>query len=100
MEYIVITLSACVDITSGAIRDHMSTSALRRAIKEAGSQAILGGLVGVTQTAVSNWLHRSKRVPAEYVLAIEASTGVSRHDLRPDLYPREPRVSPVIQQVA
>ena len=34
-------------------------------------------------------LNRARRASAEYVLAIEAATGVSRHDLRPDLYPRE-----------
>ena len=28
-------------------------------------------------------------MPAEYVLRTEAATGVSRHDLRPDIYPRE-----------
>ena len=29
------------------------------------------------------------RVPAERVLKIEEVTGVSRHELRPDLYPAE-----------
>jgi DNA-binding transcriptional regulator YdaS (Cro superfamily) len=28
-----------------------------------------------------------ERVPAERVLAIEAATGVPRHELRPDIYP-------------
>jgi DNA-binding transcriptional regulator YdaS (Cro superfamily) len=32
-------------------------------------------------------VHKSKRVPAEYVLLVEKATGVSRHKLRPDLYP-------------
>ncbi|AYY98831.1 chaperone [Burkholderia multivorans] len=31
-------------------------------------------------------------VPAERVLAIEAATGVSRHELRPDLYPSNEQV--------
>lgn len=31
-----------------------------------------------------------RRIPAERVLEIEAATGISRHDLRPDIYPREP----------
>lgn len=34
-----------------------------------------------------------RRIPAERVLALEAATGISRHDLRPDLYPRESRRS-------
>lgn len=40
--------------------------------------------LGISRNAVGKW----KRVPAERVLAIEAFTGISRHDLRPDIYPR------------
>jgi Putative antitoxin of bacterial toxin-antitoxin system, YdaS/YdaT len=29
-----------------------------------------------------------RRVPTERVLEIERATGISRHDLRPDIYPR------------
>jgi TorA maturation chaperone TorD len=45
--------------------------------------------LGVTQPNVWHWLHKAERVPAEYVLKIEQATGgqVSRHDLRPDIYP-------------
>lgn len=35
----------------------------------------------VTRSAVLQW----KAVPIEYVEAIEALTGISRHDLRPDV---------------
>lgn len=64
-------------------------SALQRAIKKAGSQKVLGRLIGATQQAVSTWHKAAKGVPAEYVIAIERHTGVSRHDLRPDIYPLE-----------
>ena len=65
-------------------------SPLERAIKAAGSQKKLAEQLGVGQTAVSNWVTRKhRRIPAERVLPIEALTGVSRHELRPDLYPRE-----------
>jgi hypothetical protein len=30
---------------------------------------------------------RRKSLPAEHVLAVEAATGISRHELRPDIYP-------------
>ncbi len=63
--------------------------ALLLAVERAGSQAALGRIAGVSTTAVWKWVQSSKRVPAEYVRAIEAATGVSRHDLRPDIYPRE-----------
>lgn len=63
--------------------------ALTLASKLAGSNAALARICGISPTAVWKWVQRSKRVPAEYVLRIEAATGVSRHDLRPDIYPRE-----------
>ncbi|HGM5182253.1 TPA: transcriptional regulator [Pseudomonas aeruginosa] len=40
-----------------------------------------------SQPRIWQCLHRNLRVPAELVLPIEAATGVSRHELRPDLYP-------------
>ena len=45
----------------------------------------LGARFGVNKTTVRYW--ERKRVPAERVLEIERETGVSRHELRPDLYP-------------
>lgn len=58
----------------------------------AGTQEALAELLGVSQPTVSNWLNRSKQLPAEYVLRTERFTGVSRHDLRPDIYPRDAMV--------
>jgi len=61
---------------------------LKKAIDAAGNQTILARKLGFKRPgAVNNWLNRNKRVPAERVLAVEAATGVSRHELRPDLYP-------------
>ena len=37
----------------------------------------------ITPQAISQW----KQVPAERVLDVERATGVSRHKLRPDIYP-------------
>lgn len=64
-------------------------SALQRAIDKAGSQKALGRLIGTTQQNVSTWHKATRGVPAEYVIPIEKHTGVSRHDLRPDIYPVE-----------
>jgi TorA maturation chaperone TorD len=54
-----------------------------------GGQTQLARLLGVKQANVWHWLNKADRVPGEYVLAIESATGgqVTRHDLRPDLYP-------------
>lgn len=73
----------------------MSTEALKRAVEAAGGQAALARQIGVTQSVVWYWLERSKRgLPAEHVSAVEAASGISRHELRPDLYP-PPAVTPV-----
>lgn len=61
--------------------------ALQSALALAGGQSALARICGISQPAVWKWLQSSKRVPAEYVLRIEAETGVSRQHLRPDLYP-------------
>ncbi len=61
--------------------------ALRDAVARIGSQSAAGRLLGVTQQAVSGWIKERKHLPAEHVLAVEAGSGVSRHALRPDLYP-------------
>ena len=65
-------------------------SAIERAVALIGSQAKLASALGVSGMAVSQW--RRRGIPAERVLAIERATGyrVSRHELRPDIYPREP----------
>ncbi len=68
----------------------MGGDALAAAVDLVGGQAKLARILGVSQPNVWHWLHKSERVPGEYVLKIEEATGgkVSRHDLRPDLYPR------------
>lgn len=64
------------------------SDALRRACEIAGGQKPLAERIGTRQSRVWYWLERSKRgVPAEFVLPIEEATGVSRSELRPDLWP-------------
>lgn len=64
----------------------MRDAALDKAIGAAGGVRALARSLGVSQPAISSW----KRVPADRVLSVEASTGVPRSDLRPDIYPKEP----------
>ncbi|GGB21341.1 hypothetical protein GCM10011380_08630 [Sphingomonas metalli] len=63
--------------------------ALLEAVRIAGSQSALARLLKVTQRAVWRWVSEGKHLPAEHVLHVERETGVSRHVLRPDLYPLE-----------
>lgn len=59
---------------------------LRNTLAERGfHMADLARAAGVNKSTVTRWAKR--RVPAEQVLHVERLTGISRHDLRPDLYP-------------
>lgn len=66
-------------------------SALDRAVESAGSQQALAQLLGIKPPSISGWYDR-RRVPAERCIAIEQATGVSRHQLRPDVFGPEPRI--------
>lgn len=61
--------------------------ALCLAIERAGSQSEIARNLGVAQPTVWKWLHKARQMPAEYVLTTERLYGVSRHLLRPDIYP-------------
>lgn len=63
--------------------------ALLSACREYGSQQAMADDLGVTQPTIWRWLNQSKQLPPEYVLRVETATGVSRHQLRPDIYPIE-----------
>ena len=63
--------------------------ALKAAIDALGSQVALSALIGVGQPAISKWLAKGSQLPPEYVLTVERATGISKHDLRPDIYPRD-----------
>jgi DNA-binding transcriptional regulator YdaS (Cro superfamily) len=63
--------------------------ALMKAFRIYRTQDAMAEALGVAQPSISRWINQSKQLPAEHVLKVEADTGVSRHDLRPDIYPRE-----------
>jgi|LUMV01.1.fsa_nt_gb DNA-binding transcriptional regulator YdaS (Cro superfamily) len=76
------------------ISNPLELDSLNEAVRIAGSQSELARQIGVAQASVWKMLHKAHRASAEFVLKIEAATGVSRHDLRPDLYPREDAPAP------
>jgi DNA-binding transcriptional regulator YdaS (Cro superfamily) len=53
------------------------------AIEQAGGPSAVGRALGISPQAVGQW----RRIPAERVIAVEALSGVSRHLMRPDIYP-------------
>lgn len=69
--------------------EHESESALALAVRKAGSQTAFGRLLNKRQSVIFGWLRDNRPLPAEHVLIVEEATGISRHDLRPDIYPRD-----------
>lgn len=65
----------------------MDQTPLQRALENAGNQSKLADQIGTSQQNISNWLRFGRPLPAEFVLTAEISTGISRHDWRPDIYP-------------
>lgn len=69
----------------------MKKNAAERAAAAVGSQSALARKLGCSPQAVQR-MCATGRVPAERVLQIETATNgkVTRHELRPDLYPVVP----------
>lgn len=65
--------------------EHASLSTLPRGTKQA-----IATELGITAGAVSQWRNG---VPAERVLDVERITGISRHELRPDVFGPSPKVT-------
>jgi DNA-binding transcriptional regulator YdaS (Cro superfamily) len=63
----------------------MSETPLDRAIAAVGGLTKLAASLNISKQAVLQW----DEVPPLRVLAVERVSGVSRHELRPDLYPLE-----------
>lgn len=69
--------------------EHDSNTVLAQAVRAAGSQSAFGRWIGKAQSTVNDWLRENKDLPPEHVLTVERMSGISRHDLRPDIYPRD-----------
>jgi DNA-binding transcriptional regulator YdaS (Cro superfamily) len=61
-------------------------TAIDNAIRVAGSANKLACTIGVSGMAVSQWKAKGT-VPSSRVLQVFSATGVTPHELRPDLYP-------------
>lgn len=70
--------------------------AFAEAVRLAGGQTATARALGVTQGAIWQRLKGGKPAAEGWVLRLEAATGVSKHDLRPDLYPRETIAVPAV----
>lgn len=65
--------------------------ALKRAVQKFGSHTAAAKAIGVSQQAVTRKLKFGGDVPAKWCVPIERATQgeITRHDLRPDLYPAD-----------
>lgn len=61
------------------------TEALKRAVQNAGGPSAVARSISIKPQAVSQWTV----CPSIRVIDLESLSGVSRHELRPDLYPAE-----------
>lgn len=64
-------------------------AAFEEAVRLAGGQTSVAALLGKKQPAISKRLKKGQPANPEEVLPLEAATGISKHVLRPDLYPRD-----------
>lgn len=62
---------------------------LRAALARHGNQQRLAETIGCTRQAVARWL-RVGEVSPDFVLLVEAATGIHRHHLNPRIYPDPP----------
>jgi len=66
-------------------------NALKAAVQKIGGQSAMARLISTTirpirQGHIWMWLNRNKKLPPEFVLTVEAATGISRYALRPDIF--------------
>jgi DNA-binding transcriptional regulator YdaS (Cro superfamily) len=66
----------------------MNKTSLQRAIEITGLTR-LAEAVGVRPPTIHVWMKSTGKAPAKHVIAIERASGISRHELRPDIYPIE-----------
>ena len=59
--------------------------ALEKAVKKEGSRGRVAKKLGISRQATIFW-EKLGYVPARHVLALEQMSGVSRYNLRPDIY--------------
>jgi DNA-binding transcriptional regulator YdaS (Cro superfamily) len=69
-------------------RDPIGRAALDEAIARSGGLVRLASAVGVSYQLMQGWRAENRKyaTPAEYALAVESASGVSRHRLRPDVF--------------
>jgi DNA-binding transcriptional regulator YdaS (Cro superfamily) len=61
-------------------------AAIRRAASNYETQRKFALVMSVSEVTVSHWLSGMKRPSYKHALQIEEITGITRHEIRPDIY--------------
>lgn len=64
----------------------MSATIIKQLIDAAGSQSAFGREIGAAPALVWQWADERRPVSPKFARRIEERYGVSRHDLRPDVF--------------
>ncbi|MGV1867192.1 MULTISPECIES: Cro/CI family transcriptional regulator [unclassified Rhizobium] len=62
---------------------------VEKAVEKVGGVVSLARALGIKHTSLYSW----PRVPAERVLEFERITGISRHEIRPDVFGERPEAA-------
>lgn len=65
----------------------------KRAIEACGGTYVVAEMLGVSRQAVEKWV----RIPPRHVLRVEAESGVSRYELRPDIFGTGRQLDPLLR---
>lgn len=78
----------------------MTKNALQRAIESVGSARLFAAKLQITEQSVGKWKNKYQgNVPPARVLEVFQATGVTPHELRPDLYPNPTDGLPADRQI-
>lgn len=69
----------------------MSNISIEDVMAKFGGRPAAAAALKITPQAIQKWMDKG-RVPIERVADVESATGISRHDLRPDIFgPASPK---------
>lgn len=71
------------------MQDGSPRAALEAALKIFGSETAMAAAIGLSQQSVNEVIRSGRNAPPKWCIPLEKATGgqVTRHQLRPDLYP-------------
>lgn len=67
----------------------MDKAELMQLVKNAGGYANVGTKMGTTKQVVWSWVNVLERIPAKWVTPFAELVKRPRHEIRPDIYPRD-----------